>query len=298
MEDFRLKVLCSVARNRSLTKASHEMHITQPAITKYIQEYEQEYGVTLFNRTNSGVELTDAGELMLAHADNILQQYKAMDYDMHLMSHAYSGVLRLGASHTISQYVLPSFMASFTAKFKQIQLSLFEGDSREVEQALENREIDLGLVESFNRTSHLRCTPFMYDEMVLVTSRAGSYAHIDTVNIHELMKYPLVVGKCSCDSISPINKALETQGLDLSQFNVIAQLSSSESIKRYINNTDCFAIVSVQSIVQEIKMGVLKVIEIDDMSMSREFVFIRNIEETSGISKDFISYMQQGLLSK
>ena len=113
MIDFRLKVFCSVARNLSFTKASHELFISQPAISKHIQEIEQEYGVRLFDRNNNRITLTHAGEVLLTHAEEILGRYRQLDFDMHMLSHEHVGELRLGASTTIAQYVLPAYLAPF-----------------------------------------------------------------------------------------------------------------------------------------------------------------------------------------
>ena len=107
MSDFRLKVFQSVAKNLSFTKASQELFVSQPAITKHIQELETYYQARLFERQGSKISLTDAGELLLKHSEKILDDYKQLEYEMHLLHNEYIGELRLGASTTIAQYVLP-----------------------------------------------------------------------------------------------------------------------------------------------------------------------------------------------
>ena len=106
MSDFRLKVFYSVAKNLSFTKASQELFVSQPAITKHIRELESLYGVRLFDRQGNKISLTGAGELLLEHCERILAEYRKLEYDMHLLQQEYAGQLRLGASTTIAQYVL------------------------------------------------------------------------------------------------------------------------------------------------------------------------------------------------
>ena len=120
MIDTRLKVFCSVARNLSFTKASRELHISQPAISKHIHELENEYNIALFERLGTRIELTHAGELLLSHAEKIIDNYRSLNFEMNLLSEQHVGELRLGASTTIAQYVLPPFLASFAQKFRQI----------------------------------------------------------------------------------------------------------------------------------------------------------------------------------
>lgn len=89
MSDFRLKVFQSVAKNLSFTKASQELFVSQPAITKHIRELESCYQVRLFNRQGSKISLTDAGELLLKHCEKILEDYKQLEYEMHLQHNEY-----------------------------------------------------------------------------------------------------------------------------------------------------------------------------------------------------------------
>lgn len=291
MIDFRLKVFCSVARNRSFTKASRELFISQPAISKHIQELEQEYETRLFNRGNNHIELTPAGEMLLAHAEQILERYKMLDFDMHMLSHEHVGELRLGASTTIAQYVLPAYLATFSAKFKQIKLSLFNGNTVDVERAVEEQRIDLGLVEGRSRQQHLRYTPFMRDELILVTSTRSKWAHLEEITPEDLPLLPLVIRETGSGSLEVIEHALEAHHIKLSGLNIAMQLGSTESIKRFIEHTDCLAIISIQSVIQEITAGRLKVIDIDGLVFEREFSFVQNMGETGGITKDFIRYI-------
>lgn len=158
MSDFRLKVFQSVAKNLSFTKASQELFVSQPAITKHIQELETCYQTRLFDRQGSKISLTEAGELLLKHSEKILDDYKQLEYEMHLLHDEYIGELKLGASTTIAQYVLPPLLANFITKFPQINLSLINGNSRGVEVALQEHRIDLGLVEGIFRLPNLKYT--------------------------------------------------------------------------------------------------------------------------------------------
>ena len=144
MSDFRLKVFRSVAKNLSFTKASQELFVSQPAITKHIQELEAAYQTRLFDRQGSRISLTESGNLLLEHCERILEDYKRLEYEMHLLHNEYTGGLKLGASTTIAQYVLPPLLASFIGKFPQVSLSLLNGNSREIEAALQEHRIDLG----------------------------------------------------------------------------------------------------------------------------------------------------------
>ena len=137
MIDTRLKVFRSVATLLSFTKAANELFISQPAISKHIQELEKEYGVQLFDRIGNRIQLTRAGQLMLDHACKIIDAYQNLDFDMKKLTEKSGGELRIGASTTISQYVLPELIAEFRKLYPDIRITLLSGNSHEIEDALE-----------------------------------------------------------------------------------------------------------------------------------------------------------------
>lgn len=290
MSNFRLKVFLSVARNLSFTKASQELFITQPAITKHIHELESLYKIRLFERLGNKITLTPAGELLQEHSERILDDYKRLDYEMHLLHNECSGELRLGASTTISQYVLPPFLARFIEKFPQVSLSLLNGNSRDVENALQEHRIDLGMVEGIIRLPNLKYTTFLEDELVAVVHTRSKLAKLDEITVDELRKIPLVLRERGSGTLDVLETSLLFHNIKLSDLNVRMYLGSTESIKLFLENTDCMGVVSVRSIARELAAGLFKVVEIKDLEVQREFSFARLQGEESGLSQVFIQF--------
>ncbi len=291
MIDFRLKVFCSAAHNLSFTKASKELYVSQPAISKHIQELETEYGTRLFERLGTRIALTPDGELLLSHAEKILKHYKQLDFEMNLLSQRHTGELRLGASTTIAQYVLPPYLATFQQKFKLIKLSLLNGNTRDIEKAIEEHRIDLGLIEGSSRQNHLHYTPFMRDELVCITSTRSQLAQYDEITLEEFGRLPLVIRESGSGSLEVLEKALARHQMKLSQLNIIMQMGTTEGIKRFLYHTDSVGVVSIQAVSSEIADGKLKVIEISGFDCEREFCFVQNAGQTGGVESDFMRYM-------
>ena len=276
MSDFRLKVFQSVAKNLSFTKASQELFVSQPAITKHIQELEAYYQTRLFDRQGSKISLTKSGELLLKHSEKILDDYKQLEYEMHLLHNEYIGELKLGASTTIAQYVLPPLLADFIAKFPQINLSLINGNSRGVEAALQEHRIDLGLVEGIFRLPNLKYTPFLQDELVAV--------------VHTKPNIPLVLRERGSGTLDVFERSLLRHNLKLSSLNVLMYLGSTESIKLFLEHTDCMGIVSIRSVYKELVAGNFRVVEIKGMPMQREFNFVQLQGQEGGLSQAFMRF--------
>lgn len=290
MSDFRLKVFRSVANNLSFTKASQELFISQPAITKHIQELETCYKARLFDRQGNKISLTEAGKLLLEHSERILDAYKRLEYDMHLLHDDYIGELKLGASTTISQYVLPPLLGSFIRKFPQVTLSLLNGNSRGVEVALQEHRVDLGLVEGIYRLPNLKYTTFLEDELVAVVHTRNKLSLPEEIEPKDLAGIPLVLRERGSGTLDVIERALQQHNIKLSSLNVMMYLGSTESIKLFLENADCMGIVSIRSISKELASGTFRVIEIKGMQMMREFCFVHQQGQEGGLSQVFMQF--------
>lgn len=291
MSDFRLKVFQSVAKNLSFTKASKELFVSQPAITKHIQELENFYQARLFERQGSKILLTEAGRLLLKHCERILDDYKLLEYEMHLLHNEYIGELRLGASTTIAQYVLPPLLANFISQFPQVNLSLLNGNSQEVEGALQEHRIDLGLVEGIFRLPSLKYTSFLQDELVAVVHIHSKLVVQDEIVPQELPNIPLVLRERGSGTLDVFERALSQHNLKLSCLNVLMYLGSTESIKLFLEHMDCMGIVSIRSVHKELVAGSLRVVEIKGMPMQREFNFVQLQGQEGGLSQVFMRYV-------
>ena len=291
MEDFRLKVFQSVARHLSFTRASKELFISQPAISKHIRELETAYNVSLFERQGNAIRLTRAGCLLLSHADRILTSYSQLDFEMNLLTEHFDGELRIGASTTISQYVLPSRLATFIRKFPQIRITLTSGNSREIEQAVTEHRVDVGLTEGCSRQPGLRYQPFMEDELVVVAPVAGGPDLPEEITLEELRNLPVVIRENGSGSLEVLERRLAEHDVRLSNLNVVLQLGSTESIQLFMESAGCLGILSVQAIRKELALGRLRIVDVRDFECKRMFHFVRMQGENGGLPEHFIRYV-------
>lgn len=288
--DFRLMAFISVARNLNFTRASKELHISQPAVSKHIQELESSYGVQLFERISNRISLTTAGKIFLRHAQSITESYRTLQLEMNLLTGNFSGTLRIGASTTIAQYLLPEMIARFIARFPDIRLTMLTGNSEQVEQALIAHNIDVGLVEGNSRHTGLRYTHFINDELVMVTSAQNRIE--DEVSLSELVRLPMVLRESGSGTLEVIENALASHNIKLSQMNVLLQMGSTESIKSFlVNCPSAYAIISVAAVTKELMDNKLRIIEISKMELQREFAFITAQGLQHELADKFISFL-------
>lgn len=293
LTDFRLQVFYSVAKNLSFTKASQELFVSQPAISKHITKLEDQYQVRFFERQGNKISLTHAGKVMLQHCERILNEYNQLSYTIHMLNHEYVGQLRLGASTTISQYVLPPFLAKFTERYPRADISLINGNSRFIEHELLEHNIDLGLVEGVFNLPTLNYTTFMDDELIILTGANNPLASKPYITLEDFIKAPLVLRERGSGSLDTIEQILQNQTptLRLIDLNVKIYLGSTEAIKLFVQSTDVLCILSRYAVSREIEAGLLKPITIQGLTFKRQFRFIHILGPQSPLSKDFMDFV-------
>jgi LysR family transcriptional regulator, transcriptional activator of the cysJI operon len=290
MFNFRLQVFNSVAVNLSFTKAAKELHITQPAVTNNIKELETTLGVTLFNREQNGIILTEAGKILLKYSKRMDEAYKQMEYEIGLMKNSFSGRLKIGASTTIEQYVLPPILAQFNQKHPDIEILMYNNNTMHVEKDVMQHSIDLGIIEGNTGTKEFKYIPFMDDEIVAIAHTSQPVSKKIQISLDELKKTPLVVREIGSGSLDVIMTKLRKQKINYKDLNIKAYLGSTESIKTFLASTNYISFVSIHAVKKEIAQGEFQIIDVDNLEITRTFHFIYPQGQQNGLVDKFIEF--------
>jgi DNA-binding transcriptional LysR family regulator len=259
MLDFRLQVFYTVARRLNFTRAAAELFISQPAVTRHIKELEGEYRVSLFERSgNKKIILTPAGQMLLNYTEKLLTTYREMEYDMSLLNRQQSGVLRLGASTTVAQYIIPPILAKFHKKFNTVRVNLVSGNTEDIEAALLNKEIDA--------------------------------VKKDTIKPDELKNLPILLREHGSGTLDVLTEALKPFDIKLADLNIEMQLGSTEAIKSYLLYSNCVAFLSVHAILKELKNNECRIIDVKGLCVTRPFHFIQMHGHASLLAELFIRF--------
>ncbi|MGN6419433.1 MAG: LysR substrate-binding domain-containing protein [Pseudobacter sp.] len=289
MFDFRLKVFHTVATRLSFTKAAEELFITQPAVTKHIHEIEQHFKVKLFERDGRKVKLTAAGQTLLRHTSELFALYRNLEFEMHTQADKKAGRLRVGASTTVAQYVLPPVLASFHQQFPDIRLTLTTDNTEQIGQSLQQHQVDLGIIEGRAKNNAFRYTPFLKDELVLVAN-ANNPLLKRSIKTEELLKLPLLLREPGSGTLEVIAHALKPLGIKISQLKKEMQLSNTESIKGYLQHSHCMAFLSRHAIQSELEQRTFSIIDVKGLVIQRDFNFITPHGETGALVNLFMQF--------
>ena len=272
LENFRLKVFRAVAEHLNFRKASEHLFLTQPAVTLQIKALENELGVRLFDRSANKVTLTSQGSILLGFANKIAALASEAEQKLDAERDTLSGELSLGVSTTIAQYVLPWLIGAFLDEHSRVQLSLHSGNTARIVELLLEREVSIGLIEGPARERGIHAEPFMQDELVLIT--APNF-EADRLTAHQLAESNLLMREQGSGSRRVVETALaEKSGLKLKAFKSVMDLDSTEAIKSAVEAGLGIGFVSRWAVCKELELGVLKVVEVQGLKISRSFSLI------------------------
>lgn len=290
MFDFRLQVFHTVAKRLNFTKAAEELFISQPAVTKHIQEIENAFKVKLFDRNGTKIKLTTAGNTLLQYTEELFAVYRNLEFEMNTFTQTHNGKLKIGASTTIAQYVLPPILAAFHKKFKDIKISLTINNTEQIEQALQNKAIDLGIIEGHSKNSVIKYTEFIKDQIVLVSKIGNSVAKKQSISPEQLKKIPLLLREPGSGTLEVLAHALKPLGIKIAQLQNEMQLGSTESMKRYLLHSDSMAFMSIHSISKELTNKECSIVDVKGLHIERYFYFIQLQGQPTALPELFMKF--------
>ncbi len=274
MSDRRLQVFHAVARLLSFTKAAEVLHMTQPAVTFQVRQLEEQFDTRLFDRAHNRVSLTEAGHVAFEFAESIFEKYSEMENSIRELTGSISGSLTLGASTTISEYMLPSLLGDFNAQNPEVLLRLRVSNTEGIVSMVENNVIDLGVVEGPVTNKNLLVEVCRKDHLVVVVPPDHPLANNKSVTVKDVLEHSFICREEGSGTRDVIGEYFKDQGLGKHALKACLELGSPEAVKGAIEAGMGVSILSSVSISKELKLGTLKGIPLNP-PLSREFSFVR-----------------------
>lgn len=165
MTPRQLKYFVEIARQQSFTRASAILHITQPALSRQMQELEGALGVKLFTRSDLGVSLTAAGRHLNDRAPALLEALRQVSLDVAALADVPTGPLRFGIAPSLCDLVTTPSARQYTLQYPNVRLSITEASSMELIELISAGALDFAIVVSSDVTARFRCIPLIREQM-------------------------------------------------------------------------------------------------------------------------------------
>lgn len=289
----QLEVFQKVATTSHATRASEEMGITQSAVSMAIAEFERFAGAPLFERRGRKLQLNDRGRHILPNVIEVLNKVSGIERFLNDSVGEPVGVLKVGASTTIGNYLLPLLVGAFERRYSRAKALLEVRNTRQIEVAVESGECDLGLIEGPSHLPALKVTPWREDELVVVVGREHPLVAARTASAADLEKMSWIMREKGSGTREVFEAAMASAGISCQ---IAMVLGHTEAIKKAVEAGLGIGCLSRMAVQRELNNGWL--VEISTpLDLNRTlFIVTRESEYTSRLMSAYLSLLESTVL--
>jgi DNA-binding transcriptional LysR family regulator len=275
----QLRILKAISTEGSFKKAAESLYISQPAVSLQIQNLERQLNVSIFNRENRKALFTEEGETLLHYGIRILSLCDESCRAIEDLKNLQGGTLVVGASQTIGTYLMPRLIGLFRQKYPYVSVKLQVHSTRRISWCVANGQINLALIGGEIPTelkNTLQVTSYAEDELALILPTSHPFSKLNMIQKEDLYRLRFITLDCNSTIRRVIDKSLNENGIDSGRFKIEMELNSIESIKNAVQSGLGAAFVSISSITQELELGVLHWLKIENITIKRNLYVVVN----------------------
>ncbi|MCP4320681.1 MAG: LysR family transcriptional regulator [Alteromonadales bacterium] len=285
----QLQVFICITQEKTITAAAEKLFLSKPAVSMSLSELEKQLGQPLFERKNNRLFITELGKQLLPLADEQIERSKLIS-TLFNSENQLNGKLRIGASNTLGNHLLPLMLADFRKQFSHQNQSLLVDNSKIISEQIKEYELDIGLVEANLFDSQLESVKWLKDEMVIVCSIDHPLTEKRYLNIDDLEDQQWLLRETGSGSRTFF---LNQIGRKLSSYQISLELKSTEAI---INSTSaglgiaCISKVAARHALADKRLKQLTL----NVDMHRDYWIIWHKDRyQSPLLKTFIDFCKQ-----
>lgn len=295
MDISLFKTFIAVAKNKSVSKASETVYLTQPAVTKQIKVLEQLYDKKLFDRSQKReIRLTDEGRQLLDYANRIIGLYNESLISVGGEEGPIKGSLHIATNLTLGIYVLPRFIKFFRDSHPQITIEMVLDNSERVIRSLKRKDVHFGFIGTTPEDPSILSYPFFKDRLHVVIGTKGGILG-NAVRWRDLEKIPFIERESGSDIRTTYEEWLKERSLDLTPQ---IQLNNTEAIKSFLAHGLGFSILPWCCIENDVRHNFLKVLSVPHFSPAQTYnICLLKERKFSAPEKVFLEFIFSGLES-
>ena len=271
----QLEVLIALIEAGSFTRAAVKLSLSQPSLTKQIQNLEEAVGSRLVNRGATGISLTPEGQIIYGYAKRTIRSRE--DAKERVVRHKAqeSGHIYVSASTIPATYILPRLLSRLKYTNPDIRVRMQMHDSEETLQIVLNDQAEMGFIGKEPINKKLVVQRLWKDHLVLAVPVSHPLSNRRAVKVEELKEIPFIIREKGSATRDIIEECLEKQRrTSLSRFNVICEMGSSEAVKEAILAGLGVSILSSLAIKRELTQGLLTLVNISNLNLERNFYLV------------------------
>jgi len=277
MDIHHLKIFVSVYKNKSFTKASEELHISQPTISEHIKNLESSLDCRLFDRLGRSIMPTAEADVLYPKALQLLDDLDQIQEEITATGAGVKGKLVIGASTIPGAYILPRVAYSFKKQYPEVGFEILIEDSARITNMILQHELLCGIVGARITSDKLDYSPLIEDELVLVAT--PKVLAQETITLKKLSTIPFLQRETGSGTRQTFEDFLKKK-MSTADFNIVATLGSTSAVKQAVKESLGASVISRIAVQEELENKTLLEIPIKNFKMKRKFYQVRQKKRT------------------
>jgi len=292
MDLWQLKIFCKVIECRSFSKAGQIIHLSQPTISSHIKDLEDHFGTRLIDRLTREAVPTKAGELLYKYARRLIALREEAETAMAEYLGEIKGTLTVGGSTIPGGYLLPHVIGEFAQHYPGVHTILLVGDTSEIISHILSGRAELGVVGAPAGNKQIEQISLLEDDLRLVIPSQHRWSRRKTVTLTELTHEPFIIRERGSGTLRSLVQILQQRGHDISAFNVVAEMGSTEAVRQAVKSRVGVSILSALCVADDVQSGKLKTLLVEDLNLKRHFYLTTHKQRTiSPLGRMFSEYL-------
>lgn len=264
-----IKIFVAVCECNSVTGAAEKLYLAQPAVSLAISQLEEYYGIRLFDRISRRLYITEPGKQFLNYATHIMSLFDDMEKEIKNWDSV--GILRVGSSITIGNYLLPKYVQLFQEQHPQMKVQVVIDNSKAIEERVMANDIDFALIEGIIHNPQIECKKFMEDELVLICGNNHPLYNIKQLDIEMLKGYDFILREKGSGGRELFDSTMLIHNIEIKP---IWESVSTQAIVKAVGAGLGLAVLPYLLVKQDLEVGNVRQIKIKDISFNRESYII------------------------
>lgn len=286
-------LFAAVAKHLNIRKASAELRVSQPAVSQQLKQLESRYGAKLYRRLSKGVEITEAGRLLLRSIAPILNQVETLEKGFKpAPAGAAKTVLKVGGSFSASSELLPTLLARFRQAYPALDLELRTRTSYELERLVLNSELDLAASVRRPLSDDLACEPLQRERVTMFVPANHWLAKKAHLTLSDLLSEPLVIrgGKGASGVVDLAMQQIRNRGR---VFKIAMYCDGPTAIKAAVRQNMGIGMVYEHSLRPEVASGEFKILKVKGLKLEgQSYIIYSKKRPLSQMAQEFLDLLR------
>ncbi|MDF2529304.1 MAG: transcriptional regulator, LysR family [Gammaproteobacteria bacterium] len=262
----QIAVFVAIAKQENVSKAAKALHLTQAAASMGLAELESQLGRPLFDRFGKKLIINQTGEMLLPKAIEIIdkiQEFEGLAKHSNLMT----GELKIGASTTIGNYLLPKLISKFVQHYPEVKVCLQVNNTEQIIDQMKHFQLDVGFIEGPCKPQDLKAEVWQQDELVIFSKFNHPLASQSQVSLSELAQAQWILREAGSGTREIFERAAHK---NINQLNVLLELGSAEAIKQSVKDSEALGCLSSLTLQNELASQTLVKLNVPELTIKRD----------------------------